>query len=209
MHVPQIPGHDHLVTLLGALPPAESPDEAIPQAAVSACLAPDSDGAATVLLIKRAEHPLDPWSGHVGLPGGRREASDRDHVTTARRETEEEVGIHLTDHQAIGVLPTLNAHRRGAPTGLRVHPVVFSLPGHDLTTLNHEVSDARWVSISCLADPAYGTTHTAETPAGPRSLPAVRIEGESGPWVLWGLTYRILSDLLAYADLRIGGTSPP
>jgi len=24
-----------------------------------------------VLFIHRAEHPDDPWSGHVGLPGGR------------------------------------------------------------------------------------------------------------------------------------------
>ena len=83
---PRIPGHDHLVTLLGVLPPADSAEEAAPEAAVSVCLAPDPHGAATVLLIKRAEHPLDPWSGHIGLPGGRRETDDLDVLATARRE---------------------------------------------------------------------------------------------------------------------------
>lgn len=48
-----------------------------------------------ILLIKRAERDTDPWSGHMALPGGRREPGDADLVTTAFRETEEETGVPL------------------------------------------------------------------------------------------------------------------
>ena len=35
-----------------------------------------------LLLIRRAEHPLDPWSGHIALPGGRRDPGDPDRLAT-------------------------------------------------------------------------------------------------------------------------------
>ncbi|MEZ4238521.1 MAG: NUDIX domain-containing protein, partial [Myxococcota bacterium] len=33
-------------------------------------------GGDELLLIRRSEHPNDPWSGHVALPGGRVEETD-------------------------------------------------------------------------------------------------------------------------------------
>ena len=45
-----------------------------------------------VLLIKRAEHEHDPWSGHMALPGGRWEPGDLGLQHTATRETLEETG---------------------------------------------------------------------------------------------------------------------
>ena len=49
-----------------------------------------------LLLIKRARDPRDPWSGHMALPGGRRDAADPDLASTAVRETLEETGVELT-----------------------------------------------------------------------------------------------------------------
>ena len=63
-------------------------------AAVALVLRPGTGGL-EALFIKRAEHPDDPWSGHVGLPGGRAEDSDPGLVHTAVRETEEEIGLRL------------------------------------------------------------------------------------------------------------------
>src|SRR5215213_2421184 len=45
--------------------------------------------------IRRAEHPLDPWSGHMALPGGRASPEDGGPRAVAERETFEEVGIAL------------------------------------------------------------------------------------------------------------------
>ena len=46
-------------------------DPELSWAAVAVVLTPDPD---SVLLIRRAERTGDPWSGHMALPGGRREA---------------------------------------------------------------------------------------------------------------------------------------
>ncbi|MGB5283894.1 MAG: NUDIX domain-containing protein, partial [Polyangiales bacterium] len=49
-----------------------------------------------VFFIRRAEHPRDPWSGHMAFPGGRRDAGDATLLDTAMRETREEVGVDLS-----------------------------------------------------------------------------------------------------------------
>ena len=62
------------------------------RAAVAICLGPGADGLA-VLMMRRVEHPEDPWSGQISLPGGREEPEDPSLSVTARRETLEEVGL--------------------------------------------------------------------------------------------------------------------
>src|SRR5512138_157863 len=71
----------------------EDDDPALRWAAVAVVLVPSPDA---VLLIRRAERPGDPWSGHMALPGGRRESGDADLVATAIREAAEELGLALT-----------------------------------------------------------------------------------------------------------------
>ncbi|KAJ2898123.1 hypothetical protein IWW38_001489, partial [Coemansia aciculifera] len=51
---------------------------------------------AQLLLIQRAKYPGDPWSGHIGFPGGKREPTDASDQATAEREVLEELGIDLT-----------------------------------------------------------------------------------------------------------------
>ena len=63
------------------------------QAAVSVVIR--GRGELDFLLIKRARSERDPWSGHMALPGGRRDDSDGDLLHTARRETLEETGVDL------------------------------------------------------------------------------------------------------------------
>src|SRR5688500_19473207 len=74
-----------------------------------------------LLLIKRAEQESDPWSGHVALPGGRRDAEDPDLLHTALREAEEEVGITASrDLQLIGALDEVS------PRNPRLPPLILA-----------------------------------------------------------------------------------
>ncbi|KAK2755722.1 hypothetical protein FQN54_005872 [Arachnomyces sp. PD_36] len=49
-----------------------------------------------VLFIKRAARVGDMWTGHVALPGGKRDPEDADDRAVAMRETSEEIGLDLT-----------------------------------------------------------------------------------------------------------------
>ena len=57
------------------------------------------------LLLQRAVHPNDPWSGHLSFPGGRKEEADLDLLATCIRETAEESGIILNQNQMHCRLP--------------------------------------------------------------------------------------------------------
>src|SRR5689334_10241192 len=92
------------------------------RAAVAMVLAPEEDDL-RVLMIKRAEHPHDPWSGHMALPGGRHDLGDGDLAETAIRETAEEVGIDLAAHgQLINRLDDLQATARGRNLDMVISP---------------------------------------------------------------------------------------
>lgn len=56
-----------------------------------------------ILFIKRAARKGDRWTGHIALPGGRRDPGDQDDSAAAVRETQEEVGVDLTPENAIAV----------------------------------------------------------------------------------------------------------
>lgn len=61
------------------------------------------EGDPEVLFIKRASRKGDRWSGHVALPGGGRDAEDADDLTTAIRETREEIGLDLNSNFTIRI----------------------------------------------------------------------------------------------------------
>ena len=181
---------DRLAALAGRLAdPAAPLPPARPAAAVAVLLtaAPES-----VLLIKRAEHSGDRWSGQLAFPGGRAAPEDPDLLATARRETAEEVGIALEAGRLLGALPDL-APRTPVLPPIVVRPFVFLLPARPVPAVNHEVAAAWWLPLDTFRAP--GIYRPAESR---RYGTLVRTPGyhlEMG--LLWGMSERILTPLLA------------
>src|SRR5438445_8203050 len=79
---------------------AEAELKAKPAAAVMIILRHGERGL-EVLLGERRKREGDPWSGQIGLPGGRHHTEDGTMLATALRETREEVGIEIDGHAEV------------------------------------------------------------------------------------------------------------
>lgn len=161
------------------------------RAAVSMVL---RDGAAGIemLFIRRAEDPQDPWSGHIGFPGGRVEPSDAGFHQAAVRETREEVGIDLDRWgDFFGPLDQIRAIARMRPVDLCIAPFVWRLTGEQEVEPNDEVASAHWVLLDALLDPPAQGTMEYEHGGAMLRFPCLRVDD----LVIWGLTYRMFSEL--------------
>ena len=144
----------------------------------------ERSGRLELFVIQRAEKSGDPWSGHMALPGGRREPVDRDAYDTARRETLEEVGIDLDEGRFLGRLDDVGPRRN--PGQLVVSTVVVAIDAEPGRLDPREVVEAFWVPVDRLVD------EHVEIPDFPGSWPAFTYKDR---YVIWGLTHRILTQL--------------
>lgn len=167
-----------------------------PRAAVAAILRelPGGEGA-DLFFIRRAEHPADPWSGHIAFPGGRRDPEDASLVATAIRETREEVGIDLSIDDLLGRLPDISASPRGKRGSLVVTPFVFALRSDVLVVPNVEVATTLWIPLSTLVREQGKSTFELDFEGVRYDLPCIHLT--PGSHRLWGMTYRMLETLLS------------
>ncbi len=174
-----------------AHPPTTTDDDpSLLWAAVALIVVPDPDA---ILLIRRAERAGDPWSGHMALPGGRRQTGDFDLLATAMRETFEEVGIELGVEQLAGSLEDVVPRTPVLPP-IAVRPYVFLLGSRREISLNHEVTSASWVPLTHLLRPDTHHIVRLDVAGQSRMVPAYEVpEG-----MVWGMTERILSQLLSH-----------
>ena len=172
--------------------PARNPTPG--QTAAVAVVLREAGGAVELLFIVRAEHPRDPWSGHVAFPGGRVDAADADALATAVRETREELALDL-EHNAriLAGLPAVRTHLRRGPGPIWVAPFAFELVAEPALVPNDEVQEALWVPLEFLADPGNRDRFVWRRFGVPFPMPCLRWDGR----LVWGLTLRILDDLLA------------
>jgi 8-oxo-dGTP pyrophosphatase MutT (NUDIX family) len=164
-------------------------DPALIWAAVAIVLTPDPD---SILLIRRAERTGDPWSGHMALPGGRREGMDSDLLATAIRETGEEVGLDLLPEHLAGSLDDVVPRTPVLPP-IAVRPFVFTLGQRPSLTLNREVAAASWVAVDHFLRADTHHPVRLEVAGHTRQVPAYQLDHG----VVWGMTERILNALLA------------
>jgi 8-oxo-dGTP pyrophosphatase MutT (NUDIX family) len=171
-------------------------EEGVRRAAVALILRAGGDGAPELLFIKRAEYPADPWSGQVAFPGGREEAADPTLTDTAIRETREETGIDLVrDGTVIGTLDDLRPQTVRLPAVI-VRPYVVLLNRFEPLLLSDEVALAFWVPLEAFKDsPAW-----RDTDVRARGVQMNRRAFHHQGHVIWGMTERILAQLLALLD---------
>jgi len=146
------------------------------------------------LMIKRVELSGDPWSGQVAFPGGRKEPQDESLLETAIREAREEVGIDLAESaRYLGHTGHFRTH-----TGrMLVVPCVFMMASPGLVRTNAEVASYRWVPFETFFKERTRSVGVPGRGSSREKLPAYVYKD----YVIWGLTYRIISALVGREEL--------
>lgn len=165
-------------------------------AAIALTLRPSANDEPELLMIRRAEMEGDPWSGHIACPGGRMEPGDIDLAHTAMRETLEETGVDLArDGRILGALDDV-APRTPALPPLVIRPFVAIVSRAAVITPSDEVAEAFWVPLAAfLHAPSWGRETVPIRNEGSREVDVFRY----GPFVVWGLTHRALTQFLELA----------
>jgi 8-oxo-dGTP diphosphatase len=138
-----------------------------------------------VLLVKRVESPTDFWSGQVGLPGGKRDVKDESLKQTVVRETLEEIGIDL--RVGCRFLGVMEASTSAGRLDMKVLPfVVFVEEKVSVKLSKAELEGYAWMRLRELS------RHKGTAKFSFGKVPAYIV----GDYVVWGLTFRILEDLI-------------
>mgnify|MGYP000111701177 FL=1 len=155
-----------------------------------------------VLLMRRVTRPGDRWSGDISCPGGFQHPGE-DILTTAMRETQEELGLDLQPEHLVGPLrlrPVSPWHRFA---DFSVHPYVFAAPSADpeLVPDPREVDSARWFPLDAIHDPARRTSFWWWwTFARPVAIPFRLHRVVHEDYDVWGLTLRVLEEVVSAVE---------
>ncbi len=141
-----------------------------------------------ILLSKRAD-TLKQHAGEVSLPGGKRDPSDTSNIAVALREAWEETALDPFAVRLLGELPT-----QMSKSGMRVKPIVGVIP-KDVVLNPHpgEIDKMFFIRVSQLLNEPP-VPYRVQMKAGVFVVPSFRVEDE----VVWGLTGRILVDLVRF-----------
>jgi len=123
--------------------------------AAVAIMVREGSEATEMLMIRRATREGDPWSGHMGFPGGRRDPEDASNFSCALRETREEIGVDLWQWGTpLGELSDVNTGWRKDRPEMLVTPFIFQVGELPALTPNYEVDDVVWVPLHFLMNEA-------------------------------------------------------
>ena len=145
----------------------------------------------SLLILRRSEHPDDPWSGHYALPGGRCEENET-LLETAIRECQEECGLTLTQKDLCAQLPVETAGRHvGIETF--VQPFLFEIEQELTLTLDFdEIDQYHWLPCQELRDKSKVQHGKISSQHPHYSFPYYQLHDRP----LWGFTYKVIMDYL-------------
>jgi 8-oxo-dGTP pyrophosphatase MutT (NUDIX family) len=156
-----------------------------------------------LVLTKRTEL-VPTHKGQIGFPGGGFEEGDGDLLTTALRETEEEIGLRMGDVEILGSLDdtvTVTSRHAVRPfVGLIAHPYAFRLDPFEIERLIH-------LPILDLLRGAPFREEVWERDGRPVTVYFTEYDGDT----IWGLTARILKQFVEVVGppLRESGLLTP
>ena len=148
-----------------------------------------------LLMMQRAKHKGDPWSGHMGFPGGGYEDQDANIRKTAERECLEEVGINLVQYAVF-----LGGLRRLSHPKITVDAFVYHLQEDVEVVANEEVADFFWISLHDLNDTQFKGTIDHVFQNTQRQFPAITIPGVPVP--IWGISLGFINQALRIWSLE-------
>ncbi|MDS1141939.1 CoA pyrophosphatase [Pusillimonas sp. SM2304] len=143
-----------------------------------------------VLFTRRASHLYD-HAGQISFPGGRIEATDRDAVAAALRETQEEIGVAPEFIRLIGTQPGFLTSTR-----FTMKPIIGLIrPGFTITPDKTEVAEVFEVPLSVLMDTRLHRLHQANLPDGGHRY-YFSITWQS--YFIWGATAALIRNFYHY-----------
>jgi 8-oxo-dGTP pyrophosphatase MutT (NUDIX family) len=179
---------------LASPPPRRLPASDVRPASVLVPLYVDA-GELWTLLIKRAD-ALPSHRGQIAFPGGGRELKE-DPWAAATREAQEEIGLDPAK-----VLPLGELDEGESPAGFRVVPCVGAIPYPFETRPDAgEIAEVFSLPLAAFANPRLVEERPVRFDGVERTLRVYHV----GSRQIWGLTARILQNLLLRLGLESGG----
>lgn len=140
------------------------------------------------LILTRRALTMNSHAGEVAFPGGKKDPADADLLTTALRESEEEIGLPRAAVDVVGRLSTLTSR-----AGIKVSPWVGIVPPDVRLTANPQELDSIFrVPLPFFLETPLQQDHVVRWLGNEFVMPTWRYEGH----MIWGLTAYIIVDLL-------------
>ena len=167
------------------------PNERTRRSAVLICFYPFQNSIYLPLILRPQYDGVH--AGQMAFPGGRMERFDENLTRTALRESQEEVGIRVSDVKVLGLLTELFI----PPSNFYVQPVVGVLPYRpDFYPDPREVEAIVEVDLETLLDETIVGDSQIEVRGVLVDAPFYQIQGLR----VWGATAMMISELLMLLD---------
>ena len=178
---------------LSSPPPRRLGPSELRQASVLVPLYVDA-GELWTILTKRTDD-LPSHRGQIAFPGGGRELKE-DPWAAALRETQEEIGLDPKVVLKLGELDEVES-----PAGFRVIPCVGAVPyPYEARPSEAEIAEVWSLPLSAFANPRVVEERPVEIDGAVRNLRIYHV----GRHQIWGLTARILQNLLVRVGMESG-----